>query len=170
MSIKVDYSADEWKLCLKAPVMAGLVVVSASPSGPLGVLRELFAVSKIVTDTRTRLQGDAANALLSAIVAELASADGRTQAVDPAELRGLGTEQLRAHALDACRALAALLDEKASAGEAEGVKRWLVGIARSTAEAAKEGGFLGFGGTQVSEKERGAIRDVSAALGIAPPA
>ncbi len=44
MSSKTDYSADEWKICLKAPLMAGLAVVAASPSGPLGVLREMFAV------------------------------------------------------------------------------------------------------------------------------
>ena len=33
------------------------------------------------------------------------------------------------------------------------MKRWLLGIAQRTAEAAKEGGFLGFGGAQVSETE-----------------
>ncbi len=54
--------------------------------------------------------------------------------------------------------------------EAEGVKRWLVAIAQRTAEAAKEGGFLGIGGTRVSENETVAIRDVARALGVAPPA
>src|SRR6185369_4350159 len=46
MSTKADFSAEEWKLVLKAPLMAGLAVVAASPSGPLGVLREMFAVGK----------------------------------------------------------------------------------------------------------------------------
>ena len=32
--------------------------------------------------------------------------------------------------------------------------------------AAKEGGFLGFGGTQVSEKETSALSQLSAALGV----
>ena len=49
------------------------------------------------------------------------------------------------------------------------MKRWLIGIAQRTAQAAKEGGFLGFGGVQVSETETGAIRDVARALGVAPP-
>jgi hypothetical protein len=35
------------------------------------------------------------------------------------------------------------------------------------AEAAKEGGFLGIGGTQVSEPERAALTDLSKSLGIA---
>jgi hypothetical protein len=45
-----------------------------------------------------------------------------------------------------------------------------VTIAQRTAEAAKEGGFLGIGGTRVSENETVAIRDVARALGVAPPA
>ena len=34
------------------------------------------------------------------------------------------------------------------------------------ANASKEGGFLGFGGTLVSEQEQAALRDTAAALGI----
>jgi hypothetical protein len=34
------------------------------------------------------------------------------------------------------------------------------------AEAAKEGGFLGFGGAQVSDKEAAAIKELSTALGV----
>ena len=148
MSTKTDYSAEEWRLVLKAPLMAGLAVIAASPSGPLGVLREMFAVGKLVAETKTQAegQGGLSNELLRAAVADLASPDGRAQ-VDVAELRGLPSEQLRAHALDACRTLASLVDRKASREEAEGVKRWLVTIAQRTAEAAKEGGFLGVGGT-----------------------
>ena len=53
MSTKSDFSADEWKLVLRAPMMAGLAVVAASPSGPLGVLREMFAVGKLLAETKT---------------------------------------------------------------------------------------------------------------------
>jgi hypothetical protein len=171
VSTKTDYSAEEWKLVLKAPLMAGLAVVAASPSGPLGVLRELFAVGKLVAETKTQAeaQGGASNELLRAVVADLGSPDGRAQ-LDAAELRGLATEQLRAHALDACRTFASLVDRKASRDEADEVKRWLVAIARRTAEAAKEGGFLGIGGTRVSEPETAAIRDVARTLGVPPPA
>jgi hypothetical protein len=91
MSSKADYSADEWKICLKASLMAGLAVVAASPSGPLGVLREMFAVGKLVSETRAQT---GSNELLRALVSELGAPDARGQ-VDAAELRGLGTEQLR---------------------------------------------------------------------------
>ncbi len=89
--------------------------------------------------------------------------------MDAAELRGLGTEQLRAHALEAGRTFAALVDRKASPEEAEGAKRWLIGIAERTAEAAKEGGFLGFGGTQVNPAETAAIQEVARTLGVSGP-
>ena len=170
MSTKTDYSAEEWGLVLKAPLMAGLAVIAASPSGPIGVVREMFAVGKVVAETKTQAegQGGLSNELLRAAVADLASPDGRAQ-VDVAALRGLALEQLRPRALDACRTLASLVDRKASREEAEGVKRWLVTIAQRTAEAAKEGGLLGVGGTRMSEAETGAIREVARALGIDSP-
>jgi hypothetical protein len=169
MSTKTDYSAEEWKLVLKSPLMAGLAVVAASPSGPLGVLREMFAVGKLVNETKTRGEGTGglSNELLRSLVAELSSADGPSWISPSCEP---SPQQLQGHALEACRALASLVDRKASKEEAEGVKRWLVAIAQRTAEAAKEGGFLGIGGTRVSENETVAIRDVARALGIAPPA
>jgi hypothetical protein len=34
------------------------------------------------------------------------------------------------------------------------------------AEAAKEGGFLGFGGTRVSEQEASALKDLTSAVGL----
>jgi hypothetical protein len=131
----------------------------------------MFAVGKLVNETTTQAEGarGLSNSLLRSLVAELASPDGRAQ-LDVAELQGVPSQQLQSHALEACRALAALVDRKASRDEAEGVKRWLVTIAQRTAEAAKEGGFLGIGGTRVSKTETAAIGDVSRALGVAPPA
>ena len=36
----------------------------------------------------------------------------------------------------------------------------------ATAEAAKEGGFLGFGGTLVSDDEKSALQTIRTALGL----
>lgn len=165
MSTKADYSAEEWRLFLKGPLMVGLAVVAASPSGPLGVLREMLAVGKLVAETRAQ---PGASELLRTLVSELSAPDARGQ-VDAAEVRGLASEQLRAHAIGACRTLAALIDRKATPAEAGELKQWLVGIAQRTARAAKEGGFLGFGGVKVSESETTAIRDVARALGATSP-
>ena len=40
-------------------------------------------------------------------------------------------------------------------------KTWLAGVAKSVAEAAPEGGFLGFGGTQVSEAEKATVAQIA---------
>ena len=114
MSTKADYSAEEWRLVLKGPLMAGLAVVAASPSGPLGVLREMFAVGKLVAETRGQ---PGASELLRTLVSELSAPDARGQ-VDAAEVRGLAPEELRSHALETCRTLAALIDRKATPAEA----------------------------------------------------
>jgi hypothetical protein len=59
-----------------------------------------------------------------------------------------------------------LLEKKATPEEATETKQWLTKIAQATAEATKEGGFLGFGGTLVSEEEKAAIANVTSTLGV----
>ena len=50
------------------------------------------------------------------------------------------------------------------APEAAGFRELVMKVAQSTAEAAKEGGFLGLGGTPVSVEEQGAIDRIRSAL------
>ena len=74
-----------------------------------------------------------------------------------------------AKAIDALKAAAAVLDAKGGA-DAVPFKTWLAGVAKAVAEAAPEGGFLGFGGTQVSEAEKATVAQIAAALGVPAPA
>jgi hypothetical protein len=74
-------------------------------------------------------------------------------------------EQARTHAIDALRAAAALVDRKAT-GDSAGFKVWLRDVASRVANASREGGFLGIGGTRVSGEEEAALRDIAAALGV----
>src|SRR5690348_14356964 len=48
MSTKSDFSADEWDLLRTAPLMSSILVVSASPSGPVGLIQESAATSKMI--------------------------------------------------------------------------------------------------------------------------
>jgi hypothetical protein len=74
-------------------------------------------------------------------------------------------EQARNAFVAACRSAAATVAAKSPA-EAQEFKTWLVTIARRAAEASKEGGFLGFGGKQVSEPEQDAMTRLTSALGV----
>ena len=77
--------------------------------------------------------------------------------------------EIVAKALDALKAASAVLDAKGGP-DAAPFKTWLAGVAKSVAEAAPEGGFLGFGGTQVSETEKATVAHIAEALGIPAPA
>jgi hypothetical protein len=161
MATKADFTAEEWSQIQRAPFMAGLAVVAASPSGPFGVVKEMFAVGKMLAEVKT--QGSA-NDLVKALVADL-EAGAKDQSA-PAELKGKTPDQVKSYSIDSCRQLAALIQKKAKPDEAQGFNQWLVSVSQKVAEAAKEGGFLGFGGTQVSEQEAATIKELSTALGV----
>ena len=61
--------------------------------------------------------------------------------------------------------LAKILDAKAPAG-APAFKAWLKHVADQVAEAASEGGTLGFGGVKVSDAEKGTLAEVGRALNV----
>jgi hypothetical protein len=161
MATKADFTADEWSQIQRAPFMAGLAVVAASPSGPFGVVKEMFAVGKMLAEVKA--QGTSSD-LVKALVAELET--GAREQSAPAELRGKAPDQVRSYAIESLRQVTALVANKAKPDEAQGFNQWLVAVAQKVAEAAKEGGFLGFGGTQVSEQEATTIKELSTALGV----
>jgi hypothetical protein len=69
-------------------------------------------------------------------------------------------------AAESLRRTSALLCTKATPEETAEIKVWLAKVAQATAEAAKEGGFLGFGGTSVSDQEKAALAMFNTALGL----
>jgi hypothetical protein len=160
MAGKADFAADEWSLLCKSPMLAGMVVVAASPSGPFGVIKEMVAMGKLIAETKAK-GGDG---LVSAVVNEITTREGIERA-KPTDIQGKSPDQARAYALDQLKQVAALLRQKAP-GDATAFSQWLQEVAERVASAAKEGGFLGFGGTLVSEQEKAALRDTAAALGI----
>ena len=162
MLTKSDFTALEWNEIRRAPFMAGMVVVAASPSGPFGVVKEMFAVGKTLADVKRH--GDSSD-LAKAVVADLETAEGRQQSA-PAEFQGKTPEQLRTAALEACRHVAEVVEKKGKPDEAQAFKHWLVSVGEKVAEAAKEGGILGFGGTRVSEQETAALKELTAVLGV----
>ena len=157
MSKQTDYTPQEWKALATAPMLAGLVVTVSDLSGPLGTLKEALAVAKGVAETAESTSSEILKALAEGIRAQGSRPDMPDLPKDQ--------EGARAALIDACKQAAAVVAQKSPA-EAEEYKRWLVLMAKKTAEAAKEGGFLGIGGTRVSEWEAAAIKELSTALGV----
>jgi hypothetical protein len=69
--------------------------------------------------------------------------------------------------LDELRGVNELVTAKATPEEVEAFGRRLLAAAQAAADAAKEGGFLGFGAERVSAGERQMLDQVRAVLGMA---
>ena len=76
-------------------------------------------------------------------------------------------ERIASRALDALRAAHDALQRKGSAGDYDAYASFAKALAKRVAEAAKEGGFLGFGGERVSEGERADAREARPRAGSA---
>ena len=165
MASKADFSPDEWSQILQSVMLAGLTVTAADPSGPIGLIKEGFASSKELLAVKN---DPAANGLVRAVVADFETAEGRTQARDAMKgnMSAGDPAAFRARMLDLLKSTGALLDAKAP-DDAPAFKAWLQQIADRVAGASSEGGFLGFGGVQVSDAERQALADIATALGKA---
>jgi len=83
-----------------------------------------------------------------------------------AKLSGSKLPDIKVKAIASLREAAATMTAKAPE-DAPAFKAWLRQIAQKAAEASTEGGFLGFGGVQVSEAEKATLAEISTALGIA---
>jgi hypothetical protein len=91
---------------------------------------------------------------------------------DPKTMLGEGSREqqmqsLKNAVLERVKSAVTLVAAKASPAEAEAYKQMLLGVAQQAADASKEGGFLGFGGVRVSDKEKAFIAEVKAAAGLA---
>jgi hypothetical protein len=157
MSTQTDYTPEEWKTLAAAPLMAGLLVSVSDLSGPIGMAQEALAVARAVAEVSASTSVE-----LIKVLAEASKTWGGRPELPPVP-REQGAA--RAALLDGCKQAAAVVGQTSPA-EAEEYKRWLVAVARKTAEAAKEGGFLGIGGTRVSDAEHAAVSELASALGV----
>jgi len=162
---KASFGADEWRQIVQSPMLAGVAISAAEPSGLFGTLKESMASARALLEAKS---DPSADELIKAVVADFETSEGRTLARDglKASLSGSRPAEIKTKAIEALRQVAMLLDSKAPA-DAAAFKAWLRHIAQTVAEAASEGGFLGFGGVAVSEAEKATLTEVSSALGMA---
>ena len=168
-----NLSEDEMMLLATLPQAIGSCVATAAGSGLLGTGKELFASGQAVM---AGLKDYPGNALIQALVpdpsaedksAELAQARAtRDWAMARLRSKGIHTPaQMAALTLEDARAVARLLDSRVDHAQAAQYRAWALSVAEKVAMAATEGGFLGFGGTRLSEAEQALIGQLRAALG-----
>jgi hypothetical protein len=164
MANKTTFTPEEWKQVLESVMLTGMAVTAADPSGLLGVLKESMATGRNLLAAKSDPES---NELVRAVAAEYETSEGRQAARDQlkATLKGSKAGDVSTKAISALQGVSALIDKKAPA-DAAGFKTWLQHIAAGAAEAANEGGFMGFGGVQVSDAEKATLAQLSSALGI----
>jgi hypothetical protein len=160
MSVKDEFTPDEWKNVLKAPMLAAYAVAGAAPSRQEDFVQEMAAVAEGVIEVEHRVAKDS---LLGAVIADIvANAEDDKQG----QTEKLSPDEVKERALETCRAVASDLETRVGAEEAYEYKRWVLVVAEKVAAAAKEGGLFGFGGEQISGSEVATINEIGEAIRI----
>ena len=170
MSFDEKYTESEQQLLAATPILIGSAMVFAGSSG-LGTVKELFASAK---SYMAGLKDYPNNAIIQGVLPNMENREEakvkakalREETVARLKDKGIDSpEKIRALLLDDSREIADLLARKASTEEAAEYKAWAMSVAENVAKAAKEGGFLGFGGEQVSAGEKTLFAELASTLG-----
>jgi hypothetical protein len=159
MTSKADFTEEEWARLKRAPFIAGLAISLADPGGPIEAIKETAAALKTVTAAADSTErGELVGALAREVTEE---ARHRKNPLTGFRPKGALAGQ---EILDELRAVNAIVTEKASPEEAEAFRAWLLDAAKESADAAKEGGFLGFHAERVSEGEQRMLDQLAGVL------
>ena len=156
---KADFAPEEWREVVGAPVTVSMVVSLASPAAG-DMFKESMALASKLAEIANN---PSTTGLLATLAAEYKDRETLKQAQPQLDKSSL--EAARAKLLESVRAATAIIDAKAG-DEAATIKSWLYSVAAATAEAAKEGDFMGIGGVKVNDAERAALQELAAILGV----
>jgi hypothetical protein len=165
MTTQTAFTTEEWSLLRIVPSLVAGGVSAADPSGILGSIKEATAGMRGMLES---LQKGSKLELLGAIFADK-SMPGMP---DLKTLVGEGNREqqianLKSAVLARIKEAANLISRKATPEEAQAYKQMIMSVAEKTANASKEGGFLGFGGVRVSNAEQSFLNEVKAVLQLA---
>jgi hypothetical protein len=149
MTPKADYTDEEWARLERAPIVAGMAISLADPGGPIEALKEsMAAVQTVAEAAKTGADSELVDAVAKDVTAK---AQQRQNPLGDFRPKGaMAGEEI----LEELRAVNGVLTEKATPEEADAFRKWLLEAAQRTADAAKEGGFMGFKAERVSEGEQ----------------
>jgi hypothetical protein len=158
MTSKASFTNDEWERVLRAPMVAGMAITIADPGGPIEISKEMMATLRAATVPPSQEE------LLAAVALDIQALMNQKQ--NPARnFKPTSAATAGAEILDELRGVGAIVAEKATPEETQAFRGWLLMAAQAAADAAKEGGFMGFGAVQVSEGEQTMLDQLRSALG-----
>ena len=149
MTTKADFTDEEWERLERAPIVAGMAISLADPGGPIEAVKESVATIRAATEAARSGGG---GELVDAVAASFAEkAKQRQNPLGDFKPRGAMAGQ---EILGELQTVNELITDKATPEEAAAFREWLLTAAQRAAEAAREGGFMGFKAERVSEGEQ----------------
>lgn len=152
MPTRNEFTAEQWQAVRNAPQLVALATAAAANSGLFGSLSEGMATASTIAAT---LRGE------QPLLREIFADDQMRAAQDEIKsmLRSVGNgtaldATLQTAAMEAVTAALAALEAKGTDAEVTAFRDLLRQIGDKVANAAREGGFLGFGGQRISDGER----------------
>jgi hypothetical protein len=149
MATKADFTDEEWARLKRAPFVAGMAISLADPGGPIEAFKETKATLNTVRSAEDGSRGELVGALASDVVADAQHRHNPLGGFKPSGAANAGVEILAE-----LGAVNGIVAEKGSPEDAEAMRKWLLDAAQEAADAAKEGGFMGFHAQRVSEGEQ----------------
>jgi hypothetical protein len=163
MTSKADFTEEEWTRLKRAPFVAGMAISLADPGGPIELVKETAATVKTVREAAdSGGRGELVDGLAKEAVADTRE---RKNPLHDFKAKGALAGQ---EILEELAEVNRIASEKATPEEAAAFRDWLQAAAQEAANAAKEGGFLGFRAERVSEGEQRMLDKLAEVL--APPA
>ena len=160
MTGKADFTEEEWTRLKRAPFIAGMAISLSDPGGPIELAKETAATVKVVTQAGER--GELVGALATEVAAETKQRKNPFGEFKPKG--ALAGQEI----LEELGEVNRIVSAKSTPEEAGAYREWLKSAAQDAANAAKEGGFMGFHAERVSEGEQRMLDKLAEVL--APPA
>ena len=159
MTSKADFTDDEWTRLKRAPFVAGMAISLADPGGPIEAVKETSATLKTVRAAESGDRGELVGTLAREVVEDAGHRKNPLGGFKPSKGATAGVE-----ILDELREVNRIVSAKAAPDDAAAMREWLLAAAQEAANAAKEGGFMGFHAERVSEGEQRMLDSLKEAL------
>jgi hypothetical protein len=164
MTNKSAFTPEEWWLLKETPLRVGAAVMVASESGVGGTMKEIVANAQAFAKAVAQFPNDE-------LIQALSDPDDSSTYLPPPPAtagadRYAREARIKSDALDKCRQAIDVLMRKASAGEVEAYRKWVMTVGENVACAAGEGGVLGMGKKPVSDEEVAVLKQLADALGL----
>jgi hypothetical protein len=150
MASKADFTDEEWTRLKRAPFLAGMAISLADPGGPIEAVKETGATLRTVLNAAEEGgRGELVDAVARDVAQDARQRKSPVAGFKPSKGANAGVE-----ILDELGEVNRLVKEKGTPEDAAALREWVLAAAQEAANAAKEGGFMGFRAERVSEGEQ----------------